>query len=646
MLTIFELATLDHWTEVLFQVMDAPSDPGEQSLAKGQHWGFGFFIIFIVIISNYLLMNLLVCGVVAVNERLKITSRHNVDISFGQRELIDAVTLMCRTRPGFRQMSPDPDEANVLKMFCWRVVSFDLNGNERGATFELTVSLLVVLNTVVLGCFYFQLPAEGEWIRLSDRVALYDLQDTAWQRGLNIVNDAFSAIFLVEVLLKLGAFGIGYWRDNWNRFDFFVVTTGLIQTCLDGFMGVTIIPVSATDSLASVMLFDPKSLRVLRVFRLVRVVRLLKGLSKYKRVQRVAHLVDTLQNCFHGVLNVVALWLIVTISFALLGQSFFGETANVDAQDESTASLYSGDMFQGNKYGALGEYAHFNAFGPAMATMFKVATLDGWCWVMRDVMAAQRRRGEYASAWLFFTTYLVVTAFLFLNIFTAIVLDQYSFTARVTSKPRSNGLERQILTFHQASAISEEWSYLDPQKTDFIEASRVRQLLFNIGPPVGFAPDLHKARQLRHLRRMELRMTGRSQQVHYVDFFLSCAMLRYRLQRKPIGELDLHEVRGKLSLKVALSFPTISDSRLDDTGGLLSAVQALHYLQGQYRGLVLRRMRANGDLEGIINFDANRAKQVAQQEERRNLQVAEEAARMARLKLGAKVKKKAGKKKN
>ena len=52
---------------------------------------------------------------------------------------------------------------------------------------------------------------------------------------------------------------------------------------------------------------------------------------------------------------------------------------------------------------------------------------------MRDVMKYQTSEGVPPFAWAFFVLYLIVTAFLFLNIFTAIVMDQYDFTARVTS---------------------------------------------------------------------------------------------------------------------------------------------------------------------------------------------------------------------
>ena len=50
-------------------------------------------------------------------------------------------------------------------------------------------------------------------------------------------------------------------------------------------------------------------------------------------------------------------------------------------------------------------------------------------------------------------------------------------------------------------------------------------------------------------------MTGTSRQVHYVDFFICCAVLRYRQQCKPLLDLDLSKLKGKLSLALQLAFP-------------------------------------------------------------------------------------------
>ena len=511
---------------------------------------------------------------------------------------------MIRTRPGYRQVPPELDDfMGAQRRVAYKVVMFDLGGKGRGTTFELIISLLVLANTVVMALYYFESPEDDEYILYGSDDYL-DLQKTEWRANLDRINDIFTAIFVLEMLLKLTAFGFrNYWRDSWNKFDVVVVFASLIMVAVDGFMGISVVPETYTNKMGEYMNFDPKTLRVMRVVKLVRVVRLLKGLAKYPRIQAATQLIDTLNNCIKHMLNVFGLWMLVTITFALMSMSLFG-----------TIEFNDGEVY---KYGVVNEYTNFSTFPQALAALFKVATLDNWTWLMRDVMAWQTASGQPPFAWAFFVLYLIVTAFLFLNIFTAIVMDQYDFTARVTSPPRSNGVERQIMTFNQASTLSEEWGFLDPNRTDFIDEWHIRDLLSRIGPPIGFPPDADRARQLRHLRRLELRMTGTSRQVHYVDFFISCAVLRYRQQWKPILDLDLSKIKGKLALELQLSFPTIMDRRLDDTGGLISAVQALYYLQGHYRGLQLRRMRNRGDWEAIRNYTTNRLEALERQAEKR-----------------------------
>lgn len=82
MLTLFELATLDHWVEVFYLIVDAPNKPGFQSTTKGESWPYGFFVIFNLIVGNYLFMNLLVCGVVVVYDKLKDDSKFHEIIRY------------------------------------------------------------------------------------------------------------------------------------------------------------------------------------------------------------------------------------------------------------------------------------------------------------------------------------------------------------------------------------------------------------------------------------------------------------------------------------------------------------------------------------------------------------------------------------
>jgi len=633
MLTIFELSTLDHWVEILFLCMDSSEIPGETSNKLGKRWGYAFAVVFIIIIGNYLLMNLLVCGVVVVYDKMKTDgSRYDATLTRGQREFVDAIKLMLRTRPSYRQTKPDAfGMIGQMKLICYNIVMFDTGGGEqRGTSFELAISVLVVMNTLLLSLYYYNSPTREEFFRI-DSDEYNQLQDTEWVARLDLIGDCLSVMFFVEMILKVVAFGpMKYWRDPWNRFDFIVVWSGITQNVIDGFMGFEVLPAQYTETSDGFITFDPKVLRILRVARLVRVVRLLKGLAKYDRIQSITQLVDTLSNCIKHIVNVFFLWLLVTVTFALMCMNLFG-----------TIPVHATGVYP---YGSYGEYSNFRTFPRTIVVLFQVATLDGWTRLMRDVMAGEQHLGNSPWAWAFFVIYLIVTAFLFLNIFTAIVMDQYDFTARVTSKPRANGVQRQIMTFNQASTISEEWSFMDPHKTDFIDEVKVRQLLSKVGPPIGFAPGSDRAKQLRHLRRMELRMTGMSRQVHYVDFFISCVLIRYRQQRKPISDIDIMKIRGKLALEIELAFPSIKDTRLDDTGGLISAVQACQFLQSQYRGLILRRMMAAGDKEGVLNHTENRQKQLEKQAENL-LKEIEEANKAAKKQQGKDKKSKKSKKK-
>ena len=76
---------------------------------------------------------------------------------------------------------------------------------------------------------------------------------------------AFSYIYYIEFVFKFSGLGPKqYFSDAWCQFDFFLVTTSL----LDQF---------AAELLAQVLPLPPMLLRVLRVFRVLRILRLLKG---------------------------------------------------------------------------------------------------------------------------------------------------------------------------------------------------------------------------------------------------------------------------------------------------------------------------------------------------------------------------------
>ena len=94
---------------------------------------------------------------------------------------------------------------------------------------------------------------------------------------LKITNYIFTAVFFVEAVLKMYVYRSAYFKTGWNKFDFFVVFSSLIDLALEFMLPV---PEGGQDDGGSQILsVGPQLARVLRVLRVSRVLRLA---GKYK----------------------------------------------------------------------------------------------------------------------------------------------------------------------------------------------------------------------------------------------------------------------------------------------------------------------------------------------------------------------------
>jgi len=110
-------------------------------------------------------------------------------------------------------------------------------------------------------------------------------------------------IFTIEMLLKIAAFGFcmdenSYLTESWSQMDFFIVTTGLIDTILDG--------------------VDIAFLKVLRLLRILRPLRFISHSSSMKT------LIEALISSIPSIANVGVVIVVVFLMFAILGVNIFG----------------------------------------------------------------------------------------------------------------------------------------------------------------------------------------------------------------------------------------------------------------------------------------------------------------------------------
>ncbi len=209
--------------------------------------------------------------------------------------------------------------------------------------FTALVLAVILANAVVLG---MQTYAELE----------RDHGDT-----LDLLNTIFLGFFVVEVSLRIAAFGRrpqDFFRGGWNLFDFAVVAMAFVPGIRE----------SST------------LLRVARLLRVVRVVRVLPDLRL---------LVEGVVRSLPPLGSMVLLTTLIIFVYGMLGWLLFGDDLPQD----------------------------WGNIGTAMLSLFVVLTLEDFPRYM------DRAMGVHQWAWIYFVTYVGVAVFIVVNVLIAIVLN-------------------------------------------------------------------------------------------------------------------------------------------------------------------------------------------------------------------------------
>jgi voltage-gated sodium channel len=209
--------------------------------------------------------------------------------------------------------------------------------------FNLFIFAVILANAVVLG------------------LETYDAVVRRYGDVLHTLNNVFLGVFLVELAIRLTAFGprpAQFFRNGWNVFDFVVILA----------------------SFAPGLRENTTLLRLARLGRVLRIVRLLPDL----RVLTIA-----IGRSIPGVASLSVLALLVVFIYGMVGWTIFDDHAP-------------------QQYGTVGE---------AMLTLFVTLTLEN--------LPGQIALGRRLSDWtiLYFVSYALVAAFLIFNILIGVVIN-------------------------------------------------------------------------------------------------------------------------------------------------------------------------------------------------------------------------------
>ena len=189
----------------------------------------------------------------------------------------------------------------------------------------------------------------------------YDSIDAAIGRELHVANDVILGLFVVELLIRMGAHAerpTDFFRSGWNVFDFVVITASFVPGVRE----------------------NATLLRLVRLLRIVRAVRLLPDL----RVLTVA-----VGRSIPGVASLAAITLLLVYVYGMVGWVIFNDH----------------------------DPANFENVGQSMVTMFVLLTLEN--------LPTYIDKGQELSDWtlLFYVSYVLIASFLVLNLFIGIVIN-------------------------------------------------------------------------------------------------------------------------------------------------------------------------------------------------------------------------------
>lgn len=169
-------------------------------------------------------------------------------------------------------------------------------------------------------------------------------------------------VFTLELLLKLYAYRLDFFRSGWNLFDLVIVVIAWV-------------PASGPFA-------------VLRALRVLRVLRLLSVVPQMRRV------ISAIGHSIPGMLSVIGVLSILFYVSAVLTTKLFGQHPDPQL------------------------HAWFGSIGSSAYTLFQVMTLESWSMgIVRPVMV------HYPWAWIFFVPFIIITSFAVLNLFIGIIVD-------------------------------------------------------------------------------------------------------------------------------------------------------------------------------------------------------------------------------
>uniref|UniRef100_A0A4W5Q5E4 Voltage-dependent L-type calcium channel subunit alpha n=1 Tax=Hucho hucho TaxID=62062 RepID=A0A4W5Q5E4_9TELE len=462
MMALFTVSTFEGWPALLYKAIDS----NRENMGPIYNYRVEisiFFIIYIIIIA-FFMMNIFVGFVIVTFQEQGEKEYKNCELDKNQRQCVE---YALKARPLRRYIPKNPYQYKF-----WYVV------NSTG--FEYVMFVLIILNTLCLAIQHYG-------------------QSHLFNYAMDILNMVFTGVFTVEMIFKLIAFKPRhYFADAWNTFDALIVVGSVVD--------IAITEINNTEDSARISI---------TFFRLFRVMRLVKLLS---RGEGIRTLLWTFIKSFQALPYVALLIAMLFFIYAVIGMQVFGKIALVD-------------------HTHINRNNNFQTFPQAVLMLFRCATGEAWQEIMlaclpgklcdseSDYNPGEEKTCGSGFAIIYFISFYMLCAFLIINLFVAVIMDNFDYLTRDWS----------ILGPHHLDEFKRIWSEYDPEAKGRIKHLDVVTLLRRIQPPLGFGKLCPHRVACKRLVAMNMPLNSDGTVMFNATLF---ALVRTALKIKTEGNLE------------------------------------------------------------------------------------------------------------
>ncbi|XP_050067935.1 voltage-dependent calcium channel type A subunit alpha-1-like isoform X3 [Anopheles maculipalpis] len=383
-----------------------------------------------------------------------------------------------------------PNKRNSFKYKVWRIVV--------STPFEYFIMMLIVFNTLLL-------------------MMKYHNQGKEFEKSLKYLNMGFTGMFSVETILKIIGFGVkNFFKDPWNIFDFITVIGSII------------------DALVLELGENSFNVGFLRLFRAARLIKLLR------QGYTIRILLWTFVQSFKALPYVCLLIAMLFFIYAIIGMQVFG---NMKFDPDT----------------ALNRHNNFQTFFGALLLLFRCATGESWpnimlaCLKGRPCDPRANKPNETCGstlAYAYFVSFIFFCSFLMLNLFVAVIMDNFDYLTRDSS----------ILGAHHLDEFVRIWAEYDPNATGKIHYTEMYDMLKNMDPPLGFGNKCPNRLAYKKLIRMNMPLDAEGKVAFTTTLF---ALIRENLNIKMRTAEEMDQADMELRHTISHIWPLQAKKMLD-----------------------------------------------------------------------------------